>query len=184
MICLIMAYSFEEIEKIRQEFVQGTEENGVLKNLSIESLAKKYNIPSITLYRKSKEDNWKQQQKDFKEELQNEIDAQKREQMTKEAVDFDSNSLRIAKALQGEIVKLLNISNKKRQENPNESYFSPSSLNSLGMALQTCQRVGRLALGESTENTNVTNKQSTIEEAFQLIDEICDSRRESQSNIH
>ena len=52
------------------------------------------------------------------------------------------------------------------------------------MALQTCQRVGRLALGESTDNTNVTNKQSTIEETFAIIDEICRGRGKSESGIH
>ena len=104
--------------------------------------------------------------------------------MAKESQEFDSNSLKIAKALQNEIVTLLQKSNQQRTAGVDKPYFSPSALNSLGMALQTCQKVGRLALGESTENTNVTNKQSTIEETFALIDEICKGRGTSDSNLH
>ena len=120
----------------------------------------------------------------FKENLQMEIDSAKQKVMAKEAKEFDSNSLKIAKALQSEIVGLLQQSNKQRKKGIDKPYFSPSALNSLGMALHTCQRVGRLALGESTDNTNVTNKQSTIEETFALIDEICRGRGKGDTNLH
>ncbi len=172
------------IEKIRQEFVQGIETNDEKKYPSIDELSKKYNIPAVTLYRKSQTNSWKNQKQIYKENLQFEIDSVKQKKIAEQAKEFDSNSLKIAKALQGEIVALLQKSSKQRQKGIEKSYFSPSALNSLGMALQTCQRVGRLALGESTENTNVTNKQSTIEETFALIDEICKGRGESDSNLH
>jgi len=172
------------LENIRQEFVQGIEENEEKKYPTIDELSKKYNIPSVTLYRKSQSGDWKNQKKIYKENLQFEIDNAKQKKLANEAKEFDSNSLKIAKALQSEIVALLQKSNQQRKQGVNKPYFSPSALNSLGMALQTCQRVGRLALGESTENTNVTNKQSTIEETFALIDEICKGRGESDSNLH
>ncbi len=178
-------FNEEIIEKIRQEFVQGYEdETGQRKHPSIDSLSKKFNIPAVTLYRKSQANNWKNQKEIFTQNLQAEIDTAKQKQIAKEAKEFDSNSLKIAKALQNEIVSLLQKSNSRRQQGIETPYFSPSALNSLGMALQTCQRVGRLALGESTDNTNVTNKQSTIEETFALIDEICRSRGKGESSIH
>ena len=104
--------------------------------------------------------------------------------MAKDAIDFDQNNMRIAKALQNEIVALLTLSGKKRKENEDKTYFSASSLNSLGMALSTCQRVGRLALGESTENTNISTE-ATVNEAFQLIEEILGKgNSKSNSQLH
>jgi hypothetical protein len=180
-----MSYSENTIEKIRELFVQGFEDDSGNRTYpTIDELSKKFNIPAITLYRKSKSNGWKNQKDLFTQNLQIEIDQAKQKKLANEAKEFDSNSLKIAKALQSEIVALLQKSNQQRKQGINKPYFSPSALNSLGMALQTCQRVGRLALGESTENTNVTNKQSTIEETFALIDEICKRRGESDSNLH
>tara|TARA_B100001057_G_C22862547_1_gene955143 strand:+ start:673 stop:1215 length:543 start_codon:yes stop_codon:yes gene_type:complete len=180
-----MSYSENIIEEIRELFVQGFEDDSGNRTYpTIDELAKKFNIPAITLYRKSKSNGWKNQKNLFTQNLQIEIDQAKQKIIAKEAKEFDSNSLKIAKALQSEIVGLLQQSNKRRKQGIEAPYFSPSALNSLGMALHTCQRVGRLALGESTENTNVTNKQSTVKEAFSIIDEICRSRREGESNLH
>ena len=178
-------FSETQIEEIRQEFVQGKENDmGERIYPSIDDLSKKYNIPSVTLYRKSQDGNWRDQKQIFKDNLQLEIDTAKAKKMASESQEFDSASLKIAKALQNEIVSFLTKSNERRKQGNDKPYFSPSALNSLGMALQTCQRVGRLALGESTDNTNVTNKQSTIEETFALIDEICKGRGKSDSNLH
>ena len=176
-------HSEELIERIRQEFVQGFMDGEMRVYPTIEELSKKHKIPAITLYRKSKE--WKQQKIKFQQELSLEIDENKKKKMAKDAVDFDENNLRIAKALQNEIVALLSLSNKKRRENDDRPYLTASSLNSLGMALSTCQRVGRLALGESTDNTNVTTNESTVNEAFQLIEEILGSSdTKSKSELH
>lgn len=55
--------------------------------------------------------------------------------------------------------------------------FTPTSLMGLAQALATAQRVGRLAFGESTENTNVHNTgpahiKSDTDQAFELLDEL------------
>ena len=143
----------DKIEAIRQDFVQGIVENNIRSYPTIEELSKRYEIPSITLYRKSSSQDWKEQRTKFQRDLQNEI------------------------------IALLSFSNKQRQEKE-RPFFSPSSLNSLSLALSTCQRVGRLALGESTENTNITNE-STVTEAYELIEQIISkSRSDSKSELH
>ena len=173
----------DKIEAIRQDFVQGIVEDNIRSYPTIEELSKKYDIPSITLYRKCSSQEWKEQRTKFQRDLQNEIDRKKQNQLAKDSVNFDDNNLKIAKALQNEIIALLSFSNKQRQEKE-RPFFSPSSLNSLSLALSTCQRVGRLALGESTENTNITNE-STVTEAYELIEQIISkSRSDSKSELH
>ena len=174
------------IEAIRQEFVQGVlDDKGLRSHPTIDELSKKHSIPSITLYRKSQSNEWKQQKLDFQDNLRIQIDKEKRTKMVKDSVEFDENNLRLAKALQNEIVALISMSNKKRNEGDTRPFFSASSLNSLGQALMTCQKVGRLALGESTDTTNITTTESTVTEAFQLIDEIFRGKsKESDSQLH
>ena len=173
----------ETLEQIRIDFVQGIQTDNERKYPTIEELSKQYNIPAVTLYRKSQAEEWKTQRSDFKSNLQSEINKQKKDKLAKEAVAFDENNLRIAKALQNEIVAQITISTKIRQDNE-RPFFTPQALNSLAQALSTCQRVGRLAVGESTENTNITND-STITEAFNLIEQICrPSNSEGKSELH
>ena len=86
------------IEAIRQDFVQGILDGSERRYPTIEELAKKYEIPSVTLYRKSTSQSWKQQKMDFQKNLQVEIDSKRQNKLAKDAVDFDENNLRIAKA--------------------------------------------------------------------------------------
>ena len=68
------------------------------------------------MYRKSQGEEWKKQKADFQETLRNQIDKEKRKQMAKDSIEFDENNLRLAKALQNEIVALITLSNKKRND--------------------------------------------------------------------
>ena len=173
----------ETIEKIRQAYVAGVETADGRDYPSIEELSKKYKIPAITLFRRSAKENWREQRVKFTEKLQQDIDQAKQKQLIKENKDFDTNNLSIAKRLQDEIVSVLNLSEKKREEGIEKPMLNPSSLYSLGMALQTCQKVGRLALGETTENTSISNK-STVRETFELIDEIVRNGSRSKQKVH
>ena len=173
----------ETIEKIRQAYVAGVETADGRDYPSIEELSKQYKIPAITLFRRSAKENWREQRVKFTEKLQQDIDQAKQKQLIKENKDFDTNNLSIAKRLQDEIVSVLNLSERKREEGIEKPMLNPSSLYSLGMALQTCQKVGRLALGETTENTSISNK-STVRETFELIDEIVRNGSRSKQKVH
>ena len=70
------------IEAIRQEFVQGVlDDKGLRSHPTIDELSKKHSIPSITLYRKSQSNEWKQQKLDFQDNLRIQIDKEKRTKM-------------------------------------------------------------------------------------------------------
>ena len=173
----------EIIDKVRVDFVKGTEDDkGNRVYPTIEHLSKTHKIPAITLYRKSKADNWKNQKTQFADQLAYKVDQAKQKTMANQHKDFDSNNLKIAKAIQGEIIQLLTQSKNNRQNG--NSGFNASSLNSLSQALQTCQKVGKLALGEATEHTHVTTKQSTVTEAFALIDEVIATRGKGEPQLH
>ena len=56
--------------------------------------------------------------------MRNQIDKEKRKQMAKDSIEFDENNLRLAKALQNEIVALLTLSNKKKDGDTRPFFLS------------------------------------------------------------
>ena len=89
------------LEEIRELYVTGTEDaTGDRVYPSIESLAKDFNVAVVTLFRKSREGDWKEQRQIFERKLAEEKDAKKREIMVKESVEFDARNLNLAKAMQ------------------------------------------------------------------------------------
>lgn len=98
----------------------------------------------------------------------------------KESAEFDSSSLKLAKALQGNVAALIGDITRMRQvrdaklravaDDPaalaallNDPRYKPATghqLTALATALATAQRVGRLALGDPTETVDAQHRHS------------------------
>ena len=76
---------------------------------------------------------------------------------------------------------LLNENNQRRTANPNDQdKFTPQMVQQLGNAALQAQKLGKLALGESTENMklNAEIKDTTaFNEAMELLDQIGRAKR-------
>ena len=169
-------------EEIRNKFVQGIEDNkGGRKLYTIDILAEDYGIPKPTLYKTSQKENWVLQQKTFQEDYLIELDARRRKELVSESIQFDKTSLQLAKGLMGQIAQSL-------RQNANDDVIVPSTLTSLSQALSQAQKVGKLALGQPTDNVNLeTNAKDseTFREALGLLDNIAEKRRKGNSqSIH
>jgi hypothetical protein len=199
----------------RNLYVQGTEgPTGERVYPTLENLAEKYGVNLVTVHRHSKADDWRGQRIVFQAKLKRETDAAKRKQLVEEAVDFDATSLKLAKALQADIVRLMRLANTERQryeanleswherrtlalqngeafneQAPNQpAIINSSGLNQLASALEKTHKTGRLALGESTENRNVSgtanNIESGLSEAFDLVRRLASGGESGLDGIH
>jgi hypothetical protein len=196
----------EIIENARQMYVRGVAgSDGVLTYPSIETVARSHKVSPMTIARRSNDGDWPAQRKQFVEELRVDLDIQRRKEIVDQAVAFDSTSLNLAKGLYNEITALLRsaVNDRAKAENilaeqaawdannpndrrpvikPDYKPFTPFALGSLATALSTAQRVGRLAVGESTENTSVKHSSVPAEEvaaARGFIDEVIRQRQSS-----
>tara|TARA_Y100001937_G_scaffold126556_1_gene196117 strand:- start:510 stop:1070 length:561 start_codon:yes stop_codon:yes gene_type:complete len=170
-------------EEIRNKFVQGIEDTrGGRKLFTIDELAADYGIPKPTLYKTAQREDWSLQQKRFQDKYLLELDARKRKELVEEAMNFDKTSLQLAKGVMGQIAQSL------RQNTQGEDKIKPQTLNSLSQALVQCQKVGKLALGQATDNVNVeTNakESDTFREALGLLDNIAESKRKGDAeSVH
>lgn len=206
--------SADEWEKVRSAYVQGvTDADGNRAYPTLEALAESYDVHLLTVHRHSKNEGWREQRAVFEGKLQREMDEEKRKLLSQEAVEFDVNSLRIAKALNVEIVRAIRSGSTERAvyEDDMEAWqirklkaleadedfseprpalpriLSTSGLSQLAGALERAQRAGRLALGQSTENQNISagvDADAGLGEAFQLIRDMATTSKGGGSIIH
>ena len=169
-------------EEIRNKFVQGIEDTrGGRKLFTIDELASDYGIPKPTLYKTAQREDWSLSQKRFQDKYLSELDDKKRQELVQEAIQFDKTSLQLAKGLMGQIAQTL-------RQNTDEEKIKPQTLQSLSTALQGAQKVGKLALGQATDNVNLeTNGKDseTFREALGLLDSIAEqSRKGNAKSVH
>lgn len=174
--------TIELAEKIRNRYVQGLDTEGdERKYLSIDALAVEYKVAKSTLYKWAQKEGWKAQQEIFHKEYLQRLDKERQDFLIVESKSFDTTALRIAKILMNEVGMLLNENNQKRTANPNsEEKFSPIMVQQLGNAALQAQKLGKLALGESTENMKL-NAEITDTDAFRRAMELLDSVEQSRS---
>ena len=167
-------------EQIRNKYVQGTKnKEGDRKLYTIDALAREFNVATSSLYKWSQREGWKFQQEKYQKEYLEKLDAQRQEQLIQESKQFDNDALNIAKDLFQKVDTLLNDKKKK---------ITPQFLSLLGNASLNAQKLGKLALGETTDNFKLNaeiNETDAFREAMELLDTVADSRRESNdSAIH
>jgi hypothetical protein len=162
--------------KIRTAYVQGIEdESGFRKFPTYQQLEAEYGIQYSTISLRCNKEGWQEERAIFERKLKEDIDAKKRKELLKASLEFDSSSLKLAKAIQAEIGQLLVGAQHQRQKiaaglESEKKIFTSSSLSSLAMALATAQKVGRLALGESTENgRDVGDFRAELDEARSIV---------------
>mgnify|MGYP002624973178 FL=1 len=178
------------LEKIRNKYVQGIDEDtGEKKYLSIDALAIEHNIAKSTLYRWSQKENWKTQQERFHSEYLEKLDATRQKELLQESKQFDSNALRVAKFLLNEVGISLSLNSQARTQDPQSpKLLTPQAVSQLSNAALSAQKLGKLALGESTENMKLNAEISDTDafrEAMELLDSVAEQRRQrSDSPLH
>lgn len=172
--------------EIRDIFVRGIdEEDGKVRHHTLEELRLRFKVAKSTLYRVAKKEDWVSLREEFQEKLRTETDARKRKEIVNESGQFDLNSLTLAKALMATVGQ--NIRKNTDNINNGAKGLAPNQLNSLANAALTAQRLGKLALGETTDNVNINadTENEAFRRAMELLDTVADGRREGNDKpIH
>jgi len=166
--------------QIKTEFVQGVElKSGEIKQYSIEDLIKKYNIAPATMYRASQSEGWKLAREQYNQELQDKINAERQKKIAKNSVKFDDRLLEKANDLINQVTYYLSLN--EDAMNNGAKPFAPNQFLALTNALLSAQKLGKISMGEITENINV---HSTIKEAdaFKSIMELLDTVKTERLN--
>lgn len=177
----------EILEQIRNKFVQGIDDGtGEKKYQTLDSLSVEYNVAKSTLYRWAQKESWKAQQERFHQEYLEKLDAQRQKELIHESKQFDSNALRVAKFLLNEVGISLSMNSQQRTKDPqSKNLLTPQAVAQLSNAALSAQKLGKLALGESTENMKLNAEISDTDafrEAMELLDTVAEQRRQTSDN--
>jgi len=177
----------ELAEKIRTEFVQGIDLGSTeRKYQTIDALALKHKVARSTLYKWSQKESWKHQQERFHDEFMQKLDAERQKVLVQESITLDDNALTMAKFMFNEIGILFQENAMKRQQGT--TTMTTQMLNQIAQASLQAQKLGKLALGESTENMKLNAEVTDTDafrEAMELLDSVARAKsKESDSSIH
>ena len=166
--------------KIKLEFIQGVElDTGDRKVFTIDELIKSHNVASATLYRTARRENWKALREQFEYELQEKLNEERVNNLSKVGVELDDKFISMAKDIILQVQYYFNIN--LHAMDLKSKTLKPSELLALCNGLITAQKLGKIALGETTENINVN---ATVKEAdaFRSIMELLDEAKERSVN--
>jgi hypothetical protein len=121
---------------IRTEYIHGS--------LTMRELADKHGIKAAGLMRRAANEGWEAQRKQESAKVSKAAGDVLAVTRTDELSKFNADDLRMARAIRAKAAQML------------PGAGSPADLAALARAVDTAQKVGRLALGASTENADVT----------------------------
>ena len=158
----------ELAETIQIKFVQGIDTGtNERKYYSLDALSVEHKVSRSTLYKRAQKEGWKSQQERFNEEYLQKLDASRQKELVEESKRFDSSALSIAKIILNEVGLQLSLNTQKRLTSPESDTLTltPQLLQNLAQTATQAQKLGKLALGESTENMKL-NAEVTDTDAF------------------
>lgn len=120
-------------------------------SVTLQSLSDQYNIPISTLKSRCSEGGWTSKRRQKTTAIVQKATAKAEKSMVEIAAKFNQDDIKLAQSLKYKVATLLQA----------EDDLSPQELNSLANTLSTSQKIGRLALGMSTDNSVVTGKDGT-----------------------
>lgn len=131
---------------IRIAYVHGTD--------TMRELAEKRGVGASALMRRAAKEGWDAERKQKSAEVSKAAAETLTDSRASELAKFNADDLRMARAIRVKAAQMM------------ASAGTPGALRALSGAVETAQRVGRLALGASTENANVTSRSlpSSIDE--------------------
>lgn len=132
-------------DAIRTEYVAG--------KASIKTLAERHGVSESGLEKRAERGKWSEARRNLSESVISGADARIADVRVNELAEFNASDLKIAKALRAQIA--IHIRAAQDRKTPMDA----GQIRTLTAASEAAQRIGRLALGASTENSAITTKE-------------------------
>ncbi|GAC1458390.1 MAG: hypothetical protein NVS2B14_09610 [Chamaesiphon sp.] len=128
---------------IKKEYIEAVSE---VERPTYRELSDKYGVPEGYLEQVAAAEKWTEQGKIFRRKIEENRKADKATTLASESAKWDSDCLRVAQA------SLAQITTHLRGAQNSKKCLELRELNLLATALEKIQKVGRTALGQSSEN--------------------------------
>lgn len=112
-------------------------------NMQAPELAAKYKVKIPTIRKRIERGRWSVERIKFQQEAMAKARERATDERAAELLAFNSDDLKVARAIRARVARRLSVTDKE---------IPPSELRQIASAAEAAQRIGRLALGVSTEN--------------------------------
>jgi len=127
---------------LRIEYINGS--------MQYKELADAHKLKEGTVRQRANREDWAKERNALSRAVTQTANASLVESRSDQLASFNADDVRIAKAIRAKAAKMLGAAT------------SPQDLRALSGAFDTAQKIGRLALGASTENSNVSTVPSGL----------------------
>lgn len=190
-----MSNKLEEALKrtIKDEFVHGfMDENGVRQYPTIMALAKRHDIPNVTLHRHSKKEDWQSEKNKVQTEYEEAVARERLEKMVKNGAVLDDRSINLAFGMMGDVARRLTEDQENRDklsrildlpDGPDRDeqlkkfhiknkIMTAHDLSSIAGVVAQAQKIGKLAMGQAQEISKVSANVSAPDSLREIIAEL------------
>lgn len=186
--------------KIKDEFIHGyVDGEGVRQYPTILALSKRYDVANVSLHRRSKSEDWQSEKNKVQTEYENAVAKERMAKMLAYGSRLDDNAINLALGIMGDAGRRISedIQNRERlkqlsdlpegadKEQQLNKFFlttkilTTHDINSLGHAVASAQKVGKLALGQAQEISKVSANvelPKSLREVLEQLDELADQK--------
>ena len=124
--------------KLRLDYIHGS--------MTMRELANSNKIKAAGVMRRAANEGWDATRKQESAKVSNASNAILGDTRATELAKFNDDDLKVARAIRSKAANMLS------------NVSSPQDISALARAFDTAQKIGRLALGVATENTNVSTR--------------------------
>ncbi len=129
---------------IKAEYVNGTE--------SVTDVAKRHNVSQAAANKRATREKWSEERLEKSKIVQKKADERLSAVRTEELAKFNEDDLLVARTIRSQVAAVINKAREAKRD------LDAKELRSLAGAAEAAQRIGRLALGASTQNSEVFGK--------------------------
>lgn len=135
---------------IKAAYVEGYEKDGVrVIEPTLDDVAARHNVPISTIRKVSMKERWKDERQLFQHRLEEAKRAKSTEVLASKGAEFDALSLRVAEKKLKMIERIIDKAEKAGDT------LTPNQIQALAGGLKQGQYVGRLVMGDSTDNARL-----------------------------
>lgn len=127
---------------IREEYIHGT--------TSLAKLAKKYGVSEPLLEKQAVRGKWSVLRREASAKVSREIAAKLQAQRMQQLEEWNRDDIALARQIRAQVKRHVTLLSRKKSKEL--SGITVEKLRSLSLSAESAQRIGRLALGASTEN--------------------------------
>lgn len=159
-------------QHLKDKFIEGCiNDDGIRSWPSLKELSDKYKVEYGYIRKISSMQNWRDEKQSFIQALEEQKHLDRIKELSDEAIKFDNRCIKMVNSGVKILEDIFEIAENSIDENGNRKLLNLDTLETITKSLERLQKIGRLALGSSTDNISSKIHGSTFANELDKINQ-------------